>query len=164
MDFLHIAFSRFLFGVGILFFIGPVLSMSVQDVPQEHLPNSTGLFHFLRTLSAGVGTSMFVSLWLRRGTIHHSNLIPWVNNFSENSREIIQKTEHLGFEGQQSLDILNRIVDQQAYTLAQNDVAYIVGWICIFLIFLLPFGRKDPFALPAPIKKFFQRSSPKGVE
>ena len=153
VSFGHVAFSRFLYGIGLFFFMSPTLTMSVQDIPQEHLPSSTGLFHFFRTLSAGIGTSIIISLWLRRGIFHHFNLASWVTSFNDNTKPMLQATQQLGFTSMQSLANLNDIVDQQAYTLAQNDISYLIGWICLSLIVLLPLARKKRFSTPKIFKK-----------
>ncbi|EKE08252.1 MAG: hypothetical protein ACD_17C00264G0001, partial [uncultured bacterium] len=66
---------------------------------------------------------------------------------------MLQATQQLGFTSMQSLANLNDIVDQQAYTLAQNDISYLIGWICLSLIVLLPLARKKRFSTPKIFKK-----------
>src|SRR6185295_13633912 len=62
----YVAFTRFFFGIGLVFYINPLLRMSVQDIPTQELPHATGIFHFIRAMIGAVGTSLFTTFWERR--------------------------------------------------------------------------------------------------
>lgn len=142
VDLYHVAFSRFLFGFGILFFTVPLFSLSVRDIPLEKLPSSTGMFHFFRAMMGGVGTSVFTTVWTRRSAFHHSNIVAEVLPSHANVSEFYTKLDSLGISGTKAQTFINGLVDQQAAVLGINDCFYVMGWIFLGMISLLFFGRK----------------------
>lgn len=138
----HIALSRFLFGFGILFFIVPLFSLSVRDIPLDKLPSSSGMFHFFRALMGGVGTSVFTTMWTRRSAYHHSNIVAEILPSSESVSEFYTKLKSFGITGEKAQAYINSLVDQQAAVLGINDCFYLMGWIFIAMIALLLLGRK----------------------
>jgi DHA2 family multidrug resistance protein len=124
----RIAFARFLFGLAFVFYVNPLIGLSIENIPTAELPNATGIFHFIRSLIGGIGTAIFKTLWERRTVYHHevigSNLTPF-HPFTPK----IQSTSEL--------ISLNHLLDQQAALLAINDAFYLMGWCFLFLIAFL---------------------------
>lgn len=142
VDLLHVAFSRLLFGLGLLFFIVPLFSLQVRDIPQEKLPASTGLFHFFRAMIGGVGTSVFTTMWERRTAFHHANIVAEVLPSREPVSAFYAKLETLGITGTKAQALINSLVDTQASVLGINDCFYLMGWIFIGLIAILLLGKE----------------------
>ncbi|MES2272737.1 MAG: DHA2 family efflux MFS transporter permease subunit [Chlamydiota bacterium] len=128
VDLQHIALSRFIFGIGFVCYINPLLGMSVQEIPDAKLPSATGIFHFVRAMVGGIGTSVFTTLWLRRTIYHHERIGANLTPFNP-------MTPHV--ENPQSLALLNNAMDQQAALLAINDAFYLMGWLFVGLVVLL---------------------------
>jgi DHA2 family multidrug resistance protein len=128
VDLQHIAFSRFIFGVGLVCYINPLIGMSVQEISTEKLPSATGIFHFVRAMVGGIGTSVFTTLWLRRTIFHHDRIGAVLTPFNPTTPYI--PDEH-------ARAILNNAVDKQAAILAINDAFYLMGWLFVGLILLL---------------------------
>jgi MFS transporter, DHA2 family, multidrug resistance protein len=141
VDIWRIGFSRFLFGCGILFFITPLFSLSVKDVPEPKLASSTGIFHFVRAMVGGVGTSIFTTLWIRRSAYHHATVGENLTAFSPQTSSFIDKLEELGLHGKKALAQMNVILQQQADVLAINDCFYLMGWVFLALLIFIPFSR-----------------------
>lgn len=127
VDFWHIALSRFLLGFALLFFIVPLFSLSMQDLPLEKQPSAFGFFHYVRAMVGAVGTSLFTTLWIRRSAFHHSNIAAY---FQPNQ------------EWTKNLALTNQFIDQQSSVLSINDCFYLMGWIFVGLLFFLLFARK----------------------
>jgi len=143
VDIQHICISRFLLGCGLVFFITPLFSMSVQDIPTETLPQSTGIFHFVRALSGGIGTSIFTTVWIRRSAYHHERLASTITPFSGNTKNFLSSLEkQIPLSQEQILGMTNEMVDSQASMLALNDCFYLMGWIFLALLLLLPIARR----------------------
>jgi DHA2 family multidrug resistance protein len=138
----YVAFSRFLFGFGLLFFIVPLFSLSVRDIPIERLPASTGMFHFFRAMMGGVGTSVFTTMWVRRSAFHHSNIVAEVLPSREPVSAFYAKLETLGITGTKAQVLINELVNTQAAVLGINDCFYLMGWIFIGLIAILLLGKE----------------------
>lgn len=141
VDFFHIAFSRFLLGIGLGGFITPLFSLSVTGIAEEDLPSSTGLFHFVRGLSGGIGTSIFTTLWTRRGYFHHARLGESVTTSSAQTHHYLSELDSLGLAQAKGLESLNDTLTLQAQMLAINDCFLLMGWLFIALLFFLPFAR-----------------------
>ncbi len=141
VDIQFVSFTRFLLGLGLLFFITPLFILSIQDVSTEKLASATGIFHFVRALSGGVGTSIFTTLWVRRSAYHHATVGENLTPYSPETNSALQQLSALGLDAQQSLEALNISLDQQASVLAINDCFYLMGWIFILLIFFVPIAR-----------------------
>lgn len=142
VDIWHIAFSRFLLGFGILFFIIPDFHLQIRDIPNPQLPSAAGMFHFVRAMVGGVGTSIFTTLWIRRTAYHHSNLVATTISDREPVRQLFETLQHYGIEGKKAWGVLNNIIETQASVLAINDCFYLMGWCFLALIPLLFLGRQ----------------------
>jgi DHA2 family multidrug resistance protein len=128
VDLFYIALLRFFFGLGFMAYISPLLSISIRDIPQEKLPSATGIFHFVRAMFGGVGTSVFTTLWLRRTIFHHERVGSALTRFNPMTPSSYDPA---------SLEQLNASLDKQAALLALNDAFYLMGWIFVGLIVLL---------------------------
>jgi DHA2 family multidrug resistance protein len=131
-----------LLGLGLTFFITPLFSLSIQDIQTQNLPSATGVFHFVRAMCGGIGTSVFTTLWTRRSSYHHERVGSTLSPSSENTKAFLAPVESLGVKGKKALALVNTFLDQQASMLALNDCFYLMGWMFLILILLLPLGRR----------------------
>ena len=141
VDIWHIGFSRFLLGCAMVFFITPLFALSMQDVPKEKLPSSTGIFHFVRTMSGGIGTSIFTTMWIRRSAFHHAMVGENLTKYSSQTASYLEQLGDLGLRGQTGLQKLNNGLTQQADILSINDCFFLMGWIFLGLLLVLPLSR-----------------------
>jgi len=125
----HVAFARFLFGLAFVFYVNPLIGMSVEDIPVEQLPNATGIFHFIRSLVGAIGTAIFKTLWERRTIYHHETLGSSLTPFNPSTPQIHSQAELVN---------ISHMVDVQAAVLAINDAFYLMGWcfVCLTLFLL----------------------------
>jgi MFS transporter, DHA2 family, multidrug resistance protein len=142
VDLSHIWISRFLVGCGLVFFITPLFSLSLQGIETKRLTQATGIFHFVRAMSGGIGTSLFTTLWVRRMAFHHERLGSALNSSSEAMSTFLERLKSFSLHGEKALEVTNNLLDKQVAMLALNDCFYLMGWLFLALIILLPFGRK----------------------
>jgi MFS transporter, DHA2 family, multidrug resistance protein len=142
VDIFVVSFSRFLLGLGLIFFVPGLIGMSIQDVPAHRLANAGSIFHFTRAIFGGIGTAAFTTLWIRRSAYHHSILGESLSPYLPNASELSSDLNILGIKGEPAIHLLNNAVDNQAAMLALNDCFYLMGFLFIALCFLLPLGRK----------------------
>jgi MFS transporter, DHA2 family, multidrug resistance protein len=128
VDVFHIAFSRFIFGCGFIFYLTPLFGMSVEGLQKAVLPNATGIFHFIRAMMGGVGTSVFTTIWIRRTIFHHQRIGESLTPFNPITPQV---------SDQPARELLNRALDKQAALLAMNDSFYLMTWLFVGLIILL---------------------------
>jgi MFS transporter, DHA2 family, multidrug resistance protein len=134
--------SRMLVGCALTLFITPLFSLSIQDIETEKLPQATGIFHFIRALSGGFGTSIFTTMWIRRSAFHHERIGESLTVTSERTKSFTSLLGDANLSGKKALQMLNDLVDKQADMLALNDCFYLMGAVFLALILLLPLGRR----------------------
>ncbi len=139
IDLFHVGLSRFFLGCGVAFFIIPVFSLSVQDVPAQKLASAMGIFHFIRALFGGIGTSVFTTMWIRRSEYHHATVGENVTSFSQQTNQFFDRLGELGLYGKQALTQMNELLNNQASVLAINDCFYFMGWLFFALLLSIPF-------------------------
>ncbi len=142
VDIWHVAFSRFLMGCGFVFFITPLIALSVQDIPKEKVASAASIFHFVRAICGGIGTSLFTTLWLRRGYYHHERLGSSLTSYTDNTHEFFSTLTQAGIPQEQTRELLNITVDNQAALLSINDCFYLMGWLFLALCALLLLAQK----------------------
>ncbi len=140
VDIWHVAASRLIFSVGLLFFIVPLFGLTIRDVPQEKYPQATGMFHFVRAMMGGVGTSIFTTMWIRRSAFHHSNQVAAVLPSRPVVAEFYTDLSSLGLPAEQAQGIINELATNQAAVLGLNDCFYLMGWIFIAMLAILLLG------------------------
>lgn len=147
-----IGVSRMLLGCGLFFFITPLFSLSILNIPEEKLPSSTGIFHFVRSMVGGIGTSVFTTMWIRRSAYHHQTIGENLTAYAPETRSFLAKLARLGFSENKALAEMNAILNDQAAMLAINDCFWVMGWTFVTLLFFLPLGfqrKKSLLKLPA---------------
>ncbi|HEY2810951.1 MAG TPA: DHA2 family efflux MFS transporter permease subunit [Rhabdochlamydiaceae bacterium] len=144
-----IELSRLFLGCGLYFFITPLFTLSMLDIEQEKLPSAAGIFHFVRAMVGGVGTSVFTTMWIRRTAYHHQIVGENLTPFSFQTDTFLSQLSQLGLHGKKALEQMNQILNDQAAMLAINDCFWVMGWTFIALIFFLPLGFKKKAIVPS---------------
>ncbi len=137
----EVAFSRLFLGLGICIWFAPLTAITFARFPHNQLATGQGIFHFFRILMGGVGTSIFVTIWDRRATHHHSNLVDSINPFNPISKELFGDLNQLNIRGQKALQVVDSMAWKQAYMLSLNDIFWIAGWSFSFFIILTLFFK-----------------------
>lgn len=134
IDRYHIMLSRFILGIGIGFWITPMMNMAALSLPKDKLASGLGIFHLVRGISGAIGASLYPTLYLRRQIHQHANLIGYVTEFKESSRAYI---EQIG-----SLPLAEQLIERQASVIAINEVFHLMAIIVFLLSFVLLFAFK----------------------
>jgi DHA2 family multidrug resistance protein len=130
-------------GVAMAFFFIPLISISLSGMEPERIPSASGLFNFARILAGSFGTSITTTLWDRRATLHHAQLVEHLTAGNQASSQALANMQAGGLGQQQSYDLLNRLVDQQAFMLSANDIFYASGVLFLALVVVVWFARPE---------------------
>jgi MFS transporter, DHA2 family, multidrug resistance protein len=122
-------------GAAMAFFFIPLQAVVFSGLSPERMPSAAGLSNFVRITAGAIGTSLFTTFWENRAILHHAQLAESVNRGSIATVQTLNQLAANGFDNEQSLANINRLVDQQAYTMAANDMFYMSS-----LLFLLMIG------------------------
>jgi DHA2 family multidrug resistance protein len=124
-------------GAAMAFFFIPLQAIIFSGLKPEELPSASGLSNFARITAGAVGTSLFTTLWDSRASLHHAHLVEAVNRGSNAATEAMAQLAASGQTPEQVSATINRLVDQQAYTMAVTDVFYLSAALFVALIALL---------------------------
>jgi DHA2 family multidrug resistance protein len=133
-------------GAGMAAFFIPLVSISLSGMSPERIPAASGLFNFARITAGAFGTSITTTLWDRRATLHHAQLIERLSAGDPTTASALGSLHAGGLNGDQSYAMLNRLVDAQAFMLSADDIFYVSGMLFLALIFLVWFARRPQTA------------------
>jgi DHA2 family multidrug resistance protein len=121
-------------GAAVACFFIPLVSITLSGLPPDKIPSASGLSNFARITAGAFGTSIFTTLWDDRAALHHSQLTEAVNLGNQAAVQTLANLQAAGYDAAQSAAMLERVVNQQAYMLAFNDLFYATAVIFLFLI------------------------------
>jgi DHA2 family multidrug resistance protein len=128
-------------GAAMATFFVPLVSLSVSGLSPDRIPNASGLFNFARITSGSFGTSIFTTIWDRRATLHHSQLVEHLTPYTTATTDATAGMQAGGLDAAQSAVALNRLVDVQAFMLSADDLFYASGLIFLALIMVIWLAR-----------------------
>jgi MFS transporter, DHA2 family, multidrug resistance protein len=131
----------FIQGLAMATFFIPLIALSLSGLPPERIPAASGLINFARITAGSFGTSITTTVWDRRATLHHAQLVEHLTQGDPAAAQAFSHLQAGGFGMDQSYAVLNRMVDQQAFMLSANDIFYVSGLMFLGLIVLIWFAR-----------------------
>jgi len=133
-------------GLGIPMFFLPLNAILMSHIKPDELAAASGLSNFLRTIAGSISTAMSVFLLTHRTDVHHAILTEHVQNDSVGWQHMHATLQSLGLSDQQALGVAERLVTQQASTLAVNDI-YALFTVVFLLLIPLVWFAKPPFGV-----------------
>jgi DHA2 family multidrug resistance protein len=133
-DFRTILIPTVLQGAAMAFFFIPLQAIIFSGLPPERMPAAAGLSNFVRITAGAIGTSIFTTLWENRAALHHAELAEHINNANSAATSAIGQLGAAGYDSAQALAMINRMIDQQAFTLAANDLFFMSAMVFLLLL------------------------------
>ena len=121
-DFNTILVPTIIQGVAMAFFFTPLVSLILSGLPPERMAAASGLSNFVRITAGAVGASLATTLWESRAALHHGQLAEAINTASPGATIALSQLQANGLTRDQSLGVVNRLIDQQAAMLGANDL------------------------------------------
>lgn len=140
-----IIFARFIQGFGVAIFFLPLVQLSLSSIPKERYASASGLFNFIRILvGSGFGTSLAIQLWTRLEIFHHARLSESISDFNPITTQFYDYLSDYSekFQPQFVTTIIDQLVEQQAFMLSTNDMAWFGAWLFIFTIPVIFLSKK----------------------
>jgi DHA2 family multidrug resistance protein len=135
-DFWTIMIPTVIQGVAMAFFFIPLVTITLSGLAPDRIAAASGLSNFARITAGAMGTSIATTLWENRAALHHAQLVESINPGSAAANSAMAGLSASGFSAEQVLGQINRIVDQQSFMLAANDVFYASA---VLFLLLIPF-------------------------
>ncbi|MCC7286026.1 MAG: DHA2 family efflux MFS transporter permease subunit [Burkholderiaceae bacterium] len=124
-------------GAAVAFFFIPLQSIVFSGLKPEELANASGMSNFVRISAGAFGTSIFTTLWDSRASLHHARLVEQLNSGNEAAMQALARMVSGGLSPEQAHAALDRIVTQQAYTMAVTDLFYLSALMFLGLVALI---------------------------
>ena len=144
-DFAHILVPTVLQGAALSLFFIPLTTLTLAGQAPADIPAAAGLSNFVRITAGAMGTSISTTLWESRAAMHHAHLAEQLGSGQGLLGQSIDSLMAAGLSQPQALAQLNRLVDQQAYTRAADDIFLGSSFLFLVLIGLIWLTRR-----PAP--------------
>jgi DHA2 family multidrug resistance protein len=135
-------------GAAVACLFTPLLAVIVSGLAPEKIPSATGLSNFARITAGAFGTSITTTLWDNRATLHHAQLAELVTQASPDTTDAFRTLDSLGLSSQQAAAWVNRLVDQQAFTRAADDIFLGSAVLFVALIALVWLARPHKSSAP----------------
>lgn len=147
-SYFKLVLPRMLMGFGIALFFVPVNQVILSGLPQDKVASASGLSNFFRTIAMSVATAASTTLYTHRGIYHHARLAEHTHTDARATSEWLSRLQQLGVPDSSAYAALNRVVTNQASTLAINDVFWGFSLIFGFAMVAIWFA-KPPFETSA---------------
>jgi DHA2 family multidrug resistance protein len=98
----------------------------------------------VRITAGAMGTSISTTLWDDRAALHHAHLTEPLTSGQGVFANALASLQAAGLSAEQALAQVNRMIDQQAYTRAADDIFYGSAVLFLALIALIWFTRRPP--------------------
>ena len=128
-------------GAAVSCFFIPLVTLSLSGVPQQDIAAASGLNNFLRITAGGFATSIATTLWESRAAMHHAHIVERLTPSDPATLGALDTLTRLGVPPENQLAVLNRLVNQQAFTLSALDLFYGSALLLVALIPMLWIAR-----------------------
>jgi MFS transporter, DHA2 family, multidrug resistance protein len=128
-------------GAALATFFVPLLTLCFSGLSPERIPAASGLMNFARITASSFATSITTTLWDRRATLHHEQLVEQLTGSNAAMTHAMAQLHAGGFTSQQGYALLNNLVDVQSYMLSANDIFYVSGFLFVVLAGLVWLAR-----------------------
>ena len=145
-DLAHVMVPTLIQGVALAFFFIPLTSIVMSGLTPDRIASAAGLSNFVRITAGAIGTSMATTLWDNRATLHHAHLSEGLDLGAGEGGQLMQQLTNQGWSVDAIAQVVNRWIDQQAFTRAADDIFWVSAGI--FLVLLVPLWLTRPKAGP----------------
>jgi DHA2 family multidrug resistance protein len=141
-DFGHFMIPTILQGAAVATFFIPLTSLTLAGLAPERIASAAGLSNFCRITAGAVGTSIATTMWESRATLHHVHLAEHLGKGDAVAQTFLATLSRAGLSGDAALAVISRMIDQQAYTRAADDLFLVASVLFLLLIPLVWFTKR----------------------
>jgi DHA2 family multidrug resistance protein len=128
-------------GAAVSCFFIPLVAVALGDLRPDQIAAATGLNNFLRISAGAFATSIATTLWENRAALHHAHMVERMTLYDPPTTATLQQLGALGLPPEQRYAFLDRMVNQQAFTLSALDLFYASAVLLVLLIPLVWMAR-----------------------
>jgi DHA2 family multidrug resistance protein len=133
-DFNTIMVPTILQGAALAFFFIPLSAITLNGIAPERIPSASGLSNFVRITAGAMGTSTVTTIWDNRAQMHHLHMVEHITQTDGAATDAFQGLSSLGMSFEQAGTQITRLIDQQAFTRAADDVFLASAFLFLLMI------------------------------
>ncbi len=133
-------------GVGIAFMAIPLITMSLSSVEPDEMASAAGLQNFVRTMAVAVATAVSLSVW---DDAQRQARVEVVSTMHPGQAQ--SALEGAGLSNQQMLEVLSRMADSEALTMALNHVFLVAAAMLFLSSLIILMAPKAPILPNGPL-------------
>ncbi len=136
VDFWTVAMPQVVQGFAMPFFMIPLTTLTLSSVLPSETASAAGMQNFLRTMATAISTSIALTAWGDGQRVSHSEMAAVLQPDG-----VQAQLGANGFSLEQTRQIINNIVDQEATVIAMNHVFFIAAillFVAAMLVWLAP--------------------------
>jgi len=141
-DLFHILVPTFLQGAAMAFFFIPLTTLTLSGLAPAKIPAAAGLSNFVRIMAGAMGTSIVTTIWESRAAMHHAHLAEPLTQIDGSLPWALNSMQSAGLSNAQSLILVNRMIDQQAFTKSATDIFLASAVFFLLLIGMIWFTKR----------------------
>ncbi|WP_281421573.1 DHA2 family efflux MFS transporter permease subunit [Comamonas fluminis] len=141
-DFGHILIPTLIQGGAMAFFFIPLTTITLSGLTPDRIPAAAGLSNFVRITAGAMGTSIATTLWENRAAMHHAHLTELLVQGQGTFAVTVKNLQAAGMSAEQAYAQINRLIDQQAFTRAADDIFLASSMLFLTLIVLIWFTKR----------------------
>nr|WP_316639336.1 DHA2 family efflux MFS transporter permease subunit [uncultured Roseateles sp.] len=149
-DFASIMVPTILQGAAMALFFIPLTTIALSGLTPDRMPAAAGLSNFVRITAGAMGTSIATTLWESRAALHHAHLTERLALGDPVTTDMLAKLGAAGLSPEQGLLQVNRLIDQQAFTRAADDIFLGSAGLFLCLIAMIWLTKRPPRVGAAP--------------
>ncbi len=127
MDAGQLILPQLIQGIGMPFFMIPLIGLTMEFVLPEETASAAGLINFLRSISGAFGTALVTTAWSNASISSHVDLSGTVNR----PDALLAQLRALGLSARQALAMVDNLVSSQSVMLGTNNVFFGVGLVVV---------------------------------
>ena len=143
-DFAHILVPTVMQGAAMAFFFIPLTTLTLAGLTPDRIPAAAGLSNFARISAGAMGTSVATTLWEDRAAMHHAHMVEPLIEGRGAFAQALETLRTAGLGADQALLQVNRMIDQQAFTRAADDLFLGSAVVFLALIGTIWVARRPP--------------------
>jgi DHA2 family multidrug resistance protein len=137
VDIYTIMLPTFIQGAAMATFFIPLTTLTLAGLDPHRIPAAAGLSNFVRLLFGAFGTSITTTLWENRATLHHAHLSEIARPGEPAFDAVMSTVQQKGLNASQGASLIDRLINQQAFTMSALDIFYASGVLFLVMIALI---------------------------
>jgi MFS transporter, DHA2 family, multidrug resistance protein len=134
VDVMGLVWPMLVQGVAMSVFFVSMVTLSLNGVPGDQIPQASGLSNFARITAGSFAVSITTTVWDRGEAVHQTGLAEVMGAADPSWTSAMDKLRHAGLGLSQAVGAIDQQVVNQAYLLSSTDFFRISAWIMVALI------------------------------